>query len=54
MLPEAFLIRMKQMLKGEYEIFLESYQKPETLSLRTNLLKGSSKELTDKTDFLLE
>lgn len=54
MLPEAFLTRMEQMLGGEYEAFLASYQRPETLSLRVNLLKGSSGELADKTDFLLE
>lgn len=53
MLPEAFLKRMKQMLKGEYELFLESYQRPETLSLRVNLLKGSAQKLSEQTDFLL-
>lgn len=54
MLPEAFLTRMKQMLKEEYEPFLASCQKPETLSLRVNLLKGSAQKLAEQTDFLLE
>lgn len=54
MLPEAFLTRMKQMLGREYETFLASYQEPETLSLRVNLLKGSAQKLAEQTDFLLE
>ena len=54
MLPKVFLTRMEQMLGGEYEAFLASYQRPETLSLRVNLLKGNSGELADKTGFLAE
>ena len=54
MLPEPFLARMRQMLGEEYEAFLQSYEEPETSSLRVNPLKGSWQELAGKVDFLEE
>ena len=54
MLPEPFLVRMKQMLGEEYGAFLRSYEEPETFSLRINPLKAQSQELAGRTDFLEE
>ena len=39
MLPQEFLVRMQEMLKEEYEEFLESYEKKHFQSLRLNPLK---------------
>lgn len=54
MLPEHFLNRMKRILGEEYGNFLESYSSSHYQSLRVNLLKGSEKELAEKTHFLQE
>ena len=40
MLPEAFLLRMKQQLGAEYEDFLKSLERPRAVALRFNPLKG--------------
>lgn len=43
-LPEAFLVRMKEMLGGEYEAFLKSYEMPRTFGLRLNTAKIDAEE----------
>lgn len=43
-LPEAFLIRMKEMLGDDYDKFLESYENPRTFGLRVNTSKISCEE----------
>ena len=43
-LPEAFLVRMKDMLGEEYEDFLKSYELPRTAGLRLNTAKISCEE----------
>ena len=45
MLPEAFLLRMKQQLGEEYEVFLQSLERPRAVALRFNPLKGEQPEL---------
>ena len=45
MLPEAFLIRMKDMLGQEYPAFLESLERPRAVALRFNPLKGEKPAL---------
>ena len=40
MLPEAFLLRIKQQLGEEYEDFLKSLERPRAVALRFNPLKG--------------
>lgn len=54
MLPEQFLIRMKSILGGEYQDFLESCEKPPCQSLRVNRLKGSAGELSEKMGYSFE
>lgn len=44
MLPEQFTERMKQMLAGEYEEFLQSFEKEQYRSLRINTLKGTKEQ----------
>ncbi|MCI8949057.1 MAG: NOL1/NOP2/sun family putative RNA methylase [Lachnospiraceae bacterium] len=39
-LPEPFLVRMKALLKDDWESFLSSYEKPHVQGLRLNALKG--------------
>ena len=41
MLPTAFLQRMQQMLGPEYPAFLQSYDRPRSVGLRFNPLKGA-------------
>ena len=41
MLPTAFLQRMQQMLGPEYPAFLRSYDRPRSVGLRFNPLKGA-------------
>lgn len=53
MLPEQFLVRMKEMLGEEYFYFLENCDRSESHSLRINLLKGSKEDFEQKTDFHL-
>lgn len=43
-LPKAFLVRMKEMLGGEYEAFLKSYEMPRTFGLRLNSAKIDAEE----------
>ena len=45
MLPEAFLLRMKEQLGEEYEDFLRSLERPRAVALRFNPLKGEAPEL---------
>ena len=40
MLPEAFLLRIKQQLGEEYDDFLKSLERPRAVALRFNPLKG--------------
>ncbi len=54
MLPEPFLNRMKEMLDGEYEDFLASYEKEEIHSLRLNLLKTDQQEFAHKCNWKLD
>ena len=42
MLPEAFLLRMKEQLGEEYEDFLRSLERPRAVALRFNPLKGDA------------
>lgn len=44
-LPEAFLKRMKDLLKGEFPAFLESYEAERVQGLRWNPLKGEPASL---------
>ena len=41
MLPTAFLQRMQRMLGPEYPAFLRSYDRPRSVGLRFNPLKGA-------------
>ena len=45
MLPEAFLARIKEQLKEEYEAFLEALERPRAVALRFNPLKGDAPTL---------
>ena len=45
MLPEAFLVRMKHQLGEEYDLFLQSLERPRAVALRFNPLKGESPRL---------
>ena len=45
MLPEAFLIRMKDMLGEEYPAYLNSLERPRAVALRFNPLKGEQPAL---------
>ena len=45
MLPEAFLIRMKDMLGEEYPAYLQSLERPRAVALRFNPLKGEQAAL---------
>lgn len=54
MLPEQFLTRMKSILGGEYQDFLESYEHPPVQSLRVNRLKGSGSALVEKMGYSFE
>lgn len=54
MLPLQFTQRMQEMLKEEYPLFLESYEKQNYQSLRMNPLKGSREEFLKKAPFSLK
>ena len=43
-LPQAFLERMKDMLKDDYDAFLAAYDQPRTYGLRVNTAKISCEE----------
>ena len=45
MLPEAFLLRMKNQLGEEYPDFLKSLERPRAVALRFNPLKGEKPDL---------
>lgn len=45
MLPEAFLLRMKNQLGEEYEEYLKSLERPRAVALRFNPLKGERPDL---------
>ena len=45
MLPEAFLVRMKDMLGAEYPAYLQSLERPRAVALRFNPLKGEQAAL---------
>lgn len=50
-LPEAFLERMKNDLKSEYDSFLKSYEEEPTIALRVNTLKSGAEEFRKTVDF---
>lgn len=52
-LPMEFLDRMKQMLGGEYEAFLASYDEPRRFGLRVNTMKISVEEFVRLAPFHL-
>lgn len=54
MLPLQFMERMQEMLKEEYPLFLESYEKQNYQSLRVNPLKGNREEFLKKAPFSLK
>jgi NOL1/NOP2/sun family putative RNA methylase len=54
MLPEEFLMRMRQMLGEEYPAFLESYDMPRAQALRVNPLKGTCEGFQKWAPFALE
>ncbi|MBR2527267.1 MAG: RsmB/NOP family class I SAM-dependent RNA methyltransferase [Blautia sp.] len=53
-LPEAFLSRMKCMLKEEYPAFLASYSQPRSYGLRLNPLKVTPEEFEEMVPFPVE
>lgn len=53
-LPAEFLARMQNMLKEEYEDFINSYGETEKRSLRVNTLKGSKERFLQVSSFGLE
>ncbi len=54
MLPKEFLSRMEEMLGGDYDAFLKSYDRPKLQALRINHLKGSEEKAKEKISFLEE
>lgn len=53
-LPSAFKERMKDMLKEEYNDFIESYDRERSQGLRLNLLKTGREEFMEKFPYTLE
>ena len=53
-LPAAFTERMKQMLGGEYEAFIASYEKERSQGLRVNGLKADPAEFAKTAPFSLK
>ena len=53
-LPDAFLERMKGMLKEEFEAFLESFGEERSFGLRVNEGKISCEEFEEKVPFPVE
>lgn len=53
-LPEAFLNKMKELLKEEYDTYQESFSKESLNGLRVNTLKLSIEEFEKISPFLLE
>ncbi len=52
-LPSQFLARMEQLLEGEYESFIQSYEQSPRAGLRVNTLKISNEQFQRKTPFQL-
>ncbi|WP_462413075.1 RsmF rRNA methyltransferase first C-terminal domain-containing protein [Neobacillus sp. Marseille-QA0830] len=53
-LPEQFLIKMKDLLKDEYEDFIHSYEENRAQGLRVNTLKISLEEFQNISPFTLK
>ncbi|MCJ8008325.1 RsmF rRNA methyltransferase first C-terminal domain-containing protein [Lederbergia wuyishanensis] len=53
-LPANFLVKMKNLLKNEYEDFYKSYYEPKKQGLRVNTLKISIDDFLEKSPFKLE
>ena len=53
-LPENFKARMRKMLDGEYQDFIDSYEMPRQYGLRVNTLKMSPEEFLEKAPFPVE
>ena len=53
-LPEDFKIKMKALLKDEYEAFIQSYEEGKQQGLRINTLKVSINDFLQKSPFQLE
>ncbi|MGB9674471.1 MAG: SAM-dependent methyltransferase, partial [Anaerolineales bacterium] len=53
-IPKAYLERMRQYLGGDYQAFLETYQKEPLSGLRVNTLKMSTEVFQCISPFLLE
>ena len=53
-LPEDFKIKMKELLKDEYEDFIKSYKDDRNQGFRINTLKISVKEFQDKSPFTIK
>lgn len=53
MLPQAFTERMKDMLEGEYDDFIKSYEETKKQALRLNPLKGESGRFLELCPFSL-
>lgn len=52
-IPEAFALRMREMLGDEYEQYLASYQEPRNYGLRVNTMKITAEEFEKKSPFSL-
>lgn len=52
-LPKSFLEKMQNILGGEYEAFLASYEQPRNFGLRVNVDKISPREFEQLSDFHL-
>jgi len=52
-LPQDFLIKMKQLLKDDYDTFLQSYKENKAQGLRVNTLKVSMEEFLNISPFTL-
>lgn len=53
-LPSDFLSRMHALLGADYDPFLESYNRPEQIGLRANLLKVDAQSLKSRLPWMLE
>ncbi|WP_374722584.1 RsmF rRNA methyltransferase first C-terminal domain-containing protein [Peribacillus tepidiphilus] len=53
-LPKDFIVKMKGLLKDEYEAFIKSYEENKSQGLRVNTLKVSIDEFLEKSPFKLE
>ena len=53
MLPQDFAVRMKDMLKEDYDAFLKSYENEKYQALRVNPLKAKDAAVEEKAPFSL-